>query len=129
MFSTLLTASIFGGRFVFQARLKSLPAIISLPKKTSPVSMLVTTRSRSLTSLIPTTGSPGGSVQARVTRRGWPAAAEATWKKRVCLLPVESALVGLWSNRYIELDELAPVVRFDSTPGNELGSWIWPQPW
>src|SRR5712671_1477198 len=116
-----------GGRLVSQGELKSLFPWMSLPRNTSPVSRLVTTRSRLFTNFTPTAGLPGGSVQTSVARNGKAWAAVLNEKNRVCRSPVASALVAPWSNTYIE--DLAALFRLDSTPGRLLGKLIRPHPW
>ena len=77
---------------------KSEPAGISLPTNTRPSSRLVTIRSKSFTSLTPTAGLPGGSVQTSVNRNGKRRdAVEFRLTFQVWLSPVASALVGSWS--------------------------------
>src|SRR5579859_3691018 len=95
-----------GGR----AELKLAPAGMSLPQKISPVSRLVTIKSRSLTSLTPASGFAAGSVQTKVARSGRLRAVEETEMTRVRCSPVASASDGLCSNHNIGLPWLALLV-------------------
>src|SRR5208283_3084162 len=90
-------------------------------------SRLDTTRARLLTSLMAAAGSPGGSVQASVTRSGSVAAAVlvAMVTMNVWLSPVASALVGFWSRKKLAQLALGTLV----TPsGRESGRLTNPQP-
>src|SRR5215468_10078328 len=115
-----------GDELVSHGALKSLPAMMSLPKNTSPVSRFVTIKSRLFTSLMPTAGFPGGSVHTKVARKACACAGVVSEKNRVWRCPVARALVAPWSNTNI--DDLALVFMFDNTPGKLFGRLIKPQP-
>src|SRR5205823_8711867 len=125
-FSTLLTKSKPGGALVLLGGLKSNPVGMPLPRKTAPVSRLVTMRSRSFTSLMAAPGLPGGSVHTSVTRNGtsWPSADKPS--TQVWRWPVARVLVGLWSkNRRGQVLGSA----FVSAAGRLLVRLTNPQPW
>src|SRR5208283_4317257 len=123
----LSTMSRLGGLLVSQGWLKALPGGMSLPKKTSPVTRLVTTRSRLLTSLRLAAGLPGGSVQTSVMRSGTLAAAGERETKRVWLWPVARASAGFWSKTCI--GAAVWMKELERPTGRLLVRLINPQPW
>ena len=117
--STTSTALVPGRGAVYPVRARSLPT------KISPVRTFETIRSRSLTSLTPAAGLPGGSVQTSVKWKAPPEATSLVVRRRRTdwLVPVESSPANP-ANSTTE-----PSARFNRTPlSSARGRLGLPQP-